>query len=152
MPSLPPSPDAALAQLSAAIDTALRRMFAGTRERGGVLASPATLRQVCRDLLGEHCPPEDQRRFMLAAAPLMRAIVFDYAGRRGTTQLLTGVANLKDAVARLHARDPECGRMVDLHFFCGFSAPEVAAVLGMSAELVDLRLRFARSWLQAPKR
>lgn len=139
-----------LAELVTPIGTALRGMFAGTPERGGVQPSPAALQRTFLKLFGDGCGPADHRRFVLFAAPLMRAIVLEYAalGQR-TDDSLPPAADLGHALRQLDEHDAQCARLIDLHYFCGFSPLEAAAVLELPMEEASGKLRFGRAWLQA---
>lgn len=149
MPTPPPLDAHRLSQLSTLIEAALRGMFAGTPNRDGMLPSPAMLQLCLLEQLGEGYEPEDHRRFVLFAAPLMRGIVLEYAGLgQRTNDALPDIADLAAALRRLEAHDPACGQLIDLHYFCGFNVSEAAATLRMPLEEAIRRLRFARAWLQ----
>jgi len=111
----------------------------------------------------------DQSRFLGYAARAMRGIVIDYARRsralkRGggafeitlTSALVAPematdageLARLSDALDELGALEPALAELVDLHFFCGYSLVEVAALRGVSERTVQREFRKARLLLQ----
>ena len=104
----------------------------------------------------------DEPRFLSYASRAMRGLIIDYARRRsaakrgGEFQLLPlasvevpGVAdpehlrNLGDALDELQALDPPLAELVDLHFFCGLSFAEIAAMRASSERTVQ------RDWSKA---
>ena len=107
----------------------------------------------------------DRARFMVYASRAMRGLVIDYARRRrakkrgrqfeitlATDELALGEAmqgaedlqQLGDALDDLAALEPGLAELVDLHFFCGFSFVEIAAVRGVSDRTVQRDWRKAR--------
>lgn len=98
----------------------------------------------------------DRARFMGYAARVMRGLVIDYvrgrkAQKRGGNLELTSLpddvpeeAGAAEELARIGAAldelatlDPPLAQMVDLHFFCGFSFVEIAAMRGVSERTVQ---------------
>jgi RNA polymerase sigma factor (TIGR02999 family) len=104
-----------------------------------------------------------RKQFLAYASRAMRGLVIDYSRRRrakkrgGEYQITTsgeevvadtgpgddleGLATALEAMARL---DPDLAQLVDLHFFCGFSFTEVAALRGVSERTVGRDWRAAR--------
>ena len=111
----------------------------------------------------------DQSRFLAYAARAMRSIVIDYA-RRGQTRkrgggefeitlndslAVAGRANdvgelerLSLALDELAVLEPELAQLVDLHFFCGYSLPEIAGMRRVSERTAQRDWRKARLLLQ----
>ncbi|HET9725497.1 MAG TPA: sigma-70 family RNA polymerase sigma factor [Gemmatimonadales bacterium] len=116
----------------------------------------------------------DQRRvdwrnraqFLGVAAGIMRRILVDHA--RGRTALKRGAGAeavslslvespsgrpeveliaLEQALERLTALDPRKAQVVELKFFAGLSAREIAEVMGISDATVEREWAFARAWL-----
>jgi RNA polymerase sigma factor (TIGR02999 family) len=56
---------------------------------------------------------------------------------------------LDEALTRLAAHDADAARVVDLHFFAGFSIEEAAEVLGVSRATAYRQWAYARAWLHA---
>ncbi len=108
----------------------------------------------------------DRGRFMAYAARAMRALIVDYArrsraqkrGGRGSAITLTSdesandqglrldpraLEGLSDALEELADVDPQLAQLVDLHFFCGFSLPEIAEHRSVAPRTVQ------RDWQKA---
>ncbi|MGE0352545.1 MAG: ECF-type sigma factor [Gemmatimonadales bacterium] len=106
----------------------------------------------------------DRARFLAYASRAMRGLIIDYARRRAATKrggefhLLPlddqdvperpadagGLEELGDALDQLGAMDPSLAELVDLHFFCGLSFVEIAALRGVSDRTVQRDWREAR--------
>lgn len=105
----------------------------------------------------------DRSRFLSYASRAMRGLIIDYARRRsaarrgGEFQLVplegTEVADrasgeelstLGMALDDLGAFDPGLAELVDLHFFCGLSFSEIAAMRGVSERTAQRDWRKAR--------
>ena len=130
------------------------------------LQSTALVHEAYLRLLGGQ-PPELQNRahFVAVASRLMRQILVDYARERraskrdggcriafeyldalpatGDTELLA----LNDALDELARIDERQGRIVEMKFFGGLSAPEISQALGISRATVDRDWATARVWL-----
>ena len=130
------------------------------------LQSTALVHEAYLRLLGGQ-PPELQNRahFVAVASRLMRQILVDYARERraskrdggcriafeyldalpvtGDTELLA----LNDALDELSRIDERQGRIVEMKFFGGLSAPEISQALGISRATVDRDWATARVWL-----
>jgi RNA polymerase sigma factor (TIGR02999 family) len=107
----------------------------------------------------------DRARFLGYAARAMRGLVVDYARRSraekrgGGTYDLTldddvapsperaeqgeQLARLSDAIDELANLQPALAELVDLHFFCGYTFPEIAALRSVSERTVQ------RDWQKA---
>jgi RNA polymerase sigma factor (TIGR02999 family) len=106
----------------------------------------------------------DRGRFLAYASRAMRGLVVDYARRRSAKKrgrqfeiTLDGevmgqadradadeLERLSDALDRLAELDPDLAQLVDLHFFCGFSLPEIGELRGVTARTVQRDWRKAR--------
>jgi RNA polymerase sigma factor (TIGR02999 family) len=130
------------------------------------LQSTALVHEAYLRLLGGQ-PEELQNRphFIALASRLMRQILVDYArGRRankrdcgsripfeyldslpvkGDAELLA----LNDALDELSRIDERQGKIVEMKFFGGLSAPEISRALGISRATVDRDWATARVWL-----
>lgn len=111
----------------------------------------------------------DRSRFLGYAARAMRGIVIDYA-RRSRAQKRGGgafeitlsnevapagagndaeeLARLSDALDELAGLEPSLAELVDLHFFCGYTLGEIAALRGVSERTAQRDFRKARLLLQ----
>jgi RNA polymerase sigma factor (TIGR02999 family) len=104
-------------------------------------------------------------QFLAYAARAMRGLMIDYARRRRAKkrggefhitssggeaaraddgQSAEELIQLGSALDTLAGVDPELAQLVDLHFFCGFSFGEVAALRGVSERTVQRDWRKAR--------
>jgi RNA polymerase sigma factor (TIGR02999 family) len=121
---------------------------------------------------GTHFP--DRARFMGYAARAMRTVVIDHvrrahADKRGggamritlTGELHTpaGLATDADSLDRLGLAldelaevEPTLAQLVDLHFFCGFSLVEIAAMRDVSERTIQRDWRKARLFLAVAMR
>lgn len=108
----------------------------------------------------------DRARFLGYAARAMRGLVIDYVRRSrarkrgGGTFEITLTENdarpagagtdpmelgrLSDALDELAALRPDLAQLVDLHFFCGYTFAEIAALRGVSERTVQRDWRKAR--------
>lgn len=108
----------------------------------------------------------DEPRFLAYASRAMRGLIIDYARRRSATKrggqfMLLPLENaetpadadpeqlrqLGDALEELAVLEPALAELVDLHFFCGFSFAEIAALRGLSERTVQRDWRKARAIL-----
>jgi RNA polymerase sigma factor (TIGR02999 family) len=130
------------------------------------LQSTALVHEAYLRLLGGR-PLELQNRahFIAVASRLMRQILVDYArGRRAekrdggckiTFEELPGLPvvgdaellALDDALDKLSRKDERQGKIVEMKFFGGLSAPEISSVMGISRATVDRDWATARVWL-----
>ena len=106
----------------------------------------------------------DRNRFLSYAARAMRGLVIDYARRaraekRGggafeitltesrspaAEQGAAELQQLSDALDDLARLEPSLAQLVDLHFFCGYSFTEIAALRGLSERTIQRDWRKAR--------
>ena len=143
----------------------LRRQGRALTLSSTTLVHEAYLQMAGRD----HVAFPDRSRFLAYASRAMRTLVIDYARRRcaqkrGRDLEITLVADvpptahveqtaremecLGDALAELASLDSALASLVDLHFFCGFSFVEIAALRGVSEKTVQRDWRKARILLQ----
>lgn len=106
----------------------------------------------------------DHPRFLAYASRAMRGLIIDYARRQqaqkrgrwleitlpdegqpsaAMVQRSRELEQLGDALEELGALNPALAELVDLHFFCGFSLPEIATFRGVSERTVQ------RDWQKA---
>jgi RNA polymerase sigma factor (TIGR02999 family) len=145
-------------------EVALRRDGGAVTLGATTLLHEAYLNISARDQLAF----EDRARFLAYASRAMRGLIIDYARRRRTqnrgrhleiTLTEAGSAavetspsadeliRLGEALQELSAVDPELAGVVDLHFFCGFSFSEIAAMRGVSERTAQRDWRKARMLL-----
>jgi RNA polymerase sigma-70 factor (ECF subfamily) len=115
----------------------------------------------------KYARPEDRRRFLSAAATMMRRILVDHARtratlRRGGDRLrLTSldvaqqqtdrqdldVLALDEALQGLARIDAQQARIVEFRFFGGLSLEDIAAELDLSVRTVGREWACAKAWL-----
>lgn len=107
----------------------------------------------------------DRLRFLAYASRAMRGLIIDYARRRRARKRganfevtldgseapaeigaadATDLTQLGDALDELASIEPRLAELVDLHFFCGFSFTEIAALRGVSDRTIQREWRKAR--------
>ena len=111
----------------------------------------------------------DRARFLAYASRAMRRLVIDFGRRRQATKrgrefeitlvgdeppppdavaLAKELDQLGDALDELSALEPGLTQLVDLHFFCGYTFGEIAALRDVSERTVQRDWRKARLLLQ----
>ena len=111
----------------------------------------------------------DQSRFLAYASRAMRGLLINYVHRRraqkrgrqfeitlagdeqppaGAMRQAEDLSRLGDALDELAALEPALAELVDLHFFCGFTFAEIAAMRQASERTVQRDWRKARLLLQ----
>jgi RNA polymerase sigma factor (TIGR02999 family) len=111
----------------------------------------------------------DQGHFYALASLAMRRILVDFARKRLAARRGGGAAHLpleeigpvttqeQDAeqiveigilIERLDAVDPDAARMVDMHYFSGFTLEEIAAETGLTLKQVRRRWERGLKWLR----
>lgn len=159
----------ARAPLNQQIYATLKRM---ARQRVGPGGGSATLNptalvhEAVARLLGSDADWRTSAHFFALAALQMRAVLVDHARRRGTakrggaavavtlgedlavTEDDEGVLALHEALERLESEDPRTARALELTYFGGLTATQVAEACGVSVATVERDLRFGRAWLR----
>jgi RNA polymerase sigma-70 factor, ECF subfamily len=131
------------------------------------LQPTALINEVYLQLIGKNHPDyEDRVHFFGIAAFHMRQILAAHARKRLTEKRGGGVeaiplnptldfsperastvVALDDALTALASTDAEQARMVELRFYSGMTADEIALLTGNSVHRVRHRLRIALAWL-----
>jgi RNA polymerase sigma-70 factor, ECF subfamily len=159
----------AAAQVAAAAYGELRKLAARClrRERPGHTLQPTALVNEAFLKLAANTRAQwrDRAQFYGVAARLMRRILVDYARKRGAgkrggghqvtleenlvlrDEHLEEVLGVDEVLERLEALDPRQGRIVELRFFSGLTAEEIAEVLGISTPTVKREWSSAKAWL-----
>lgn len=114
---------------------------------------------------GEPVELQNRAHFIAVASRLMRQILVDYARNRRANKRDGGykidlddpaalpitrdteLLALDDALNELSRLDERQGKIVEMKFFGGLSAPEIAQMLGISRATVDRDWATARVWL-----
>jgi RNA polymerase sigma factor (TIGR02999 family) len=160
----------ALGALTPAIYQDLRRMahyYLRSERAGHTLQSTALVNEAFIQLIGSQ-PTELRSRahFIAIASRLMRQILVRHARSRRASKRDGGVrialemvddlpvANdeelmaLDEALEELSRLDERQSKIVQMKFFGGLSAPEIAEVLGISLATVERDWATARIWLR----
>ena len=147
----------------------LHRLAERHLRRGGfslTLGATTLLHEAYLNIAGrEDVAFADRPRFLAYASRAMRGLVIDYARRRRAKkrgsqfeitlgseeppsgqqlQDATELERLGEALDELGQLEPALAELVDLHFFCGFSFAEVAALREVSERTVGRDWRKAR--------
>lgn len=160
---------AAADELMSRVYTQLRQIAQArlSGERAGHTLQPTALvhEAYLKIIQGETVSWQDRAHFIAVTARAMRQIVIDSGRRRraakrqapeSPTLLLQAVdeANrtvdlmaLDEALTRLEQLDDKQARIVELKYFGGLTAEEIAAVMDISPATVNRYWRAARSWL-----
>ncbi len=137
------------------------------RDGGALTVGPTTLlHEAYLNMAGRAAVGfADRSRFLAYASRAMRGLLIDYARRRQATKrgrhleiTLSGeeepsaeasrsaaeLVQLGDVLGELADLEPSLAEVVDLHFFCGFSFGEIAALRRVSERTVQRDWRKAR--------
>ncbi len=159
--------------LLAAIYPILRDIArAQIRRKGGALTLEATdLANAAYEklFLDQETDWNSRDHFFAIAATVIRRVVIDHArlrrrGKRGGGLQFVGLDQLDDdqlpaiddsidwlaldgALNDLAAFDPASARVVEMKFFSGLTAEQMAAIEGASTATIGRQWRFARAWL-----
>jgi RNA polymerase sigma factor (TIGR02999 family) len=155
--------------LVSALYTELEQLARGAmrRERSAhTLETQALLHEAYVRLIDVQIDWRDRAHFLAVAARTMRRVLVDHAKARsrvkrsgGMRVTLSDVAQvsggapvdvlvISDAIDRLAEQDARQAEIVELYFFGGLTADEVAEALGVSTSTVERDLRVARAWLR----
>jgi RNA polymerase sigma-70 factor, ECF subfamily len=109
---------------------------------------------------------QNRKHFYAIAARVMRQILVDHARARATAKRGAGltvaldpgsdfsperdriVISLDDALNALAIQDETQGRLVEMRFFGGMTAEEIAECMAMPVHAVRRELRIAQAWLR----
>ena len=129
------------------------------------LQSTALVHEAYLRLVGGESAPQNRAHFIAIASRLMRQILVDYARGRGADKRDAGcriilenmdmlpvsedaaLLALDNALNDLSRMDERQGKIVEMKFFGGMSAPEIAETMGISRATVDREWATARVWL-----
>ncbi len=138
------------------------------RRQGGpsTLNTTALLHEAYLKLVHANGSFEDRAHFFRIAAKSMRQILVDYARRHRAAKRGGGQAAityedelfavdkrseeliaLDEALERLAAMSPRQAEIVSMRYFAGFTIPEAADILGISAATVSRDWTAAQAWL-----
>lgn len=142
-----------------------QRHFANERADHSLQAT-ALVHEAYTRLVGTSCHWQNRAHFFGVASGVMRRILVDHArGRRAakrpdsrqkvsleevmliTDNQLANVIDVDLALSRLASMDPRQARIVELRYFGGLTAEEVAEVLDVSINTVKRDWSVAKAWL-----
>jgi RNA polymerase sigma-70 factor (ECF subfamily) len=108
----------------------------------------------------------DRSHFFAVGARIMRRILVDHARSRGyakrggggqrvdfnealvvSPEMDPALVRMDEALTQLATFDPRKARIVEMRYFGGLNAAEIASVLGVSVQTVNRDWSLARSWL-----
>jgi RNA polymerase sigma factor (TIGR02999 family) len=161
----------ALDRLMPLVYAELRRLAGSQlrRERDGITLQPTALVHEAYARLIDQDQPDFRNRahFLGVAAKLMREILIDSARRRNAAKRGGGQINLSldealdgvrersivlialdQAMRTLERKDPLKARLVEMRFFGGLTAEEMAEITEISVNSVRAELRIAQAWLR----
>jgi len=160
--------EAALKALLPLVYKELRRLahyYLRSERPDHTLQSTALVHEAYLRMVGAETIPQNRAHFIAVASRLMRQILVDYARSRGAAKRDAGVRIVLDdvdaiavqgdaellaldaALEDLSRIDERQGKIVEMKFFGGLSAPEISEALGISRATVDRDWATARVWL-----
>jgi RNA polymerase sigma factor (TIGR02999 family) len=100
-------------------------------------------------------------QFIAVAAQMMRRILIDHARKRraakrqavlevppGAAGSNADVLDVDRALQKMAAEFPRHAQVVELRFFGGLDAPEIARTMDLSLRTVERDWQFSKAWLQ----
>ncbi len=162
--------EAALEQLMPLVYDELRRLarrYMAAEQSGHTLQTTALVHEVYLRLVdAKGVDWQNRAHFYALCARLMRRILIDFARSRNyqkrggqiphiqleeaaTVSMVVGseLLALDEALKELAALDPRKSEVVELRFFGGLTAEEIAATLQVSPETVMRDWKLAKAWL-----
>jgi RNA polymerase sigma factor (TIGR02999 family) len=156
----------------------IARRYVNRARAGDSLQATALVNEAYLRLVHQRTSWKNRAHFFGVAATVMRRILIDYArrhraGKRGdgllhvtlddaampppaqgrlTAEHLDNVLAIDEALTRLAAIDARQSRIVELRFFAGMTAKEIAEVLGIGERTVDREWALAQAWLYGQMR
>ncbi|MFN7934713.1 MAG: ECF-type sigma factor [Bryobacteraceae bacterium] len=157
--------------LVAALYDELRRIAQAhlRAERPGHTLQPtALLHEAYMRVFAHHPDFADRAHFVATMALAMRRILVDYArsrngAKRGGKQRVqlghdeelslegadaSELLMLDSALDSLAQEKEQVARFIEMHYFGGMTAAEIAEVTGVSVHMVRQRIRFGQAWLR----
>lgn len=135
------------------------------------ISLPLVRRQIGLRMFGDSQPQfADRTHFIAFASRVMRRILVDYARARktairgggdrrvgwdtaiemeaGSSEYRVELTDLDLALEALSREHPQLGEVIEMQYFEGLTAEEIAAAVDRSAHVVRHELRFAQAWLR----
>jgi RNA polymerase sigma factor (TIGR02999 family) len=135
--------------------------------RDHTLVATALVHEAYMRLVGQEAVFVNRAHFFALAAQMMRRVLVDHARARAAAKRprpelqvslgaadvaapeAVGLVELDHALDELAARDARQARIVELRYFGGLTAEEVAEALDISLSTVKREWTVARAWLDA---
>ena len=149
----------------------MARRFMGRERPGHTLEPTALVNEAYLRMFGDS-PPQfaDRTHFIAFASRVMRRILVDYARARkaarrggddhrvgwdtaiemgaGGSQYQVELTDLDLALEALSREHPQLGDVIEMQYFGGLTAEEIATAVGRTPHVVRHELRFAQAWLR----
>jgi RNA polymerase sigma factor (TIGR02999 family) len=142
------------------------------KERHGHTLQPTALvNEAYLRIFGDAPPPfADRIHFISVASRVMRRILVDYARARkserrggdrgrvgwetavamepGATESRVELTDLDRALDSLAREHPQAAEIIEMQYFGGLTAEEIAVTVGLTVHVVRHEIRFAQAWLR----
>ncbi len=157
----------ALDQLTRLVYRDLRRLaqrFLGDEYPGHTLQATALVHELYLRLGSvQEMDWKGRGQFIAVAARMMRRILIDHARKRraakreevpafafsaGASPSDPDVLDVDRALTKLAGEFPRHAQLVELRFFGGLDAPEIARIMDLSLRTVERDWHFSKAWLQ----
>lgn len=161
----------ALSRLIPLVDNELRkiaRAYMAKERLGHILQTTALINEALMRLIaGERIDWRSRTQFYALVARRMRQVLIEYAreqltakrGKRAehidvteavflSSEMSGELIVLDEALTKLSKTDERKAKIVEYHYFGGFTFEEVADILDLGSATVEREWRFARSWLR----
>lgn len=148
----------------------LAQRYMRKERRGHTLQATAVVHEAFVRMVDLNVPWQDRSHFLAIAANMMRRILVDHAkGKRrekrgggvemhslssSNLQLVVpetasqfDLVEIDEAINRLAEFDERSARVIELYYFGGLTAQEIAVALSVSEPTINRDLRLAKAWL-----
>jgi len=149
----------------------MARLFLRNRRPGETLQPTALVNEAYLKLLGNGQPQfVDRAHFLAVMSKVMRQVLIDHARataaikrggqaqrvdwdtaiivESGGSQSQLRMLEVYQALEALSGENPSLAQIVEMHYFGGMTAEEIALVADRSAHAIRHELRLARAWLR----
>lgn len=149
----------------------MARLFVRNRRPGETLQPTALVNEACLKLFDNgQAQFVDRAHFLAVMSRVMRQVLIDHARAAGAVKRGGGaqrvdwdtaiivesggsrsqlrMLEVDRALEALLAENPALARVVEMHYFGGMTADEIALVADRSAHAIRHELRLARAWLR----
>src|SRR5580704_12434258 len=149
----------------------MAQLFLRNCRPGETLQPTALVNEACLKLLDNgHAQFVDRAHFLAVMSRVMRQVLIDYARATATmkrggqaqrvawdtaiivesggSQSQLRTLEVDQALEALTAENPTLAQVIEMHYFGGMTAEEIALVADRSAHAIRHELRLARAWLR----